>query len=195
MLPASEEAPFMIVIVPYKESWPAEYSAIAAGIRAAAGETAQAVHHIGSTSVPGLAAKDIIDVQITVADLASADRLPLEAAGFIRSPHRTDHVPPGLTLPPEQLEKRLFTLAERRANVNVRVAGRFNQRYPLLCRDYLRAHRSAADAYAAIKMELARMFPNDVDSYYAVKDPVFDLIMTAANDWSARTLWLPPPGD
>ena len=185
----------MIVIVPYKESWPAEYRAIAARLRAAAGEAALAVHHIGSTSVPGLAAKDIIDVQITVADLASSDRLPLEAAGFKRSPYMTDHLPPGLTLPPEQLEKRLFTLDERRANVHVRVAGRFNQRYPLLCRDYLRAHRPAADAYAVIKRELARMFPDDVDSYYAVKDPVFDLIMTAANDWAARTGWSPPPGD
>jgi GrpB-like predicted nucleotidyltransferase (UPF0157 family) len=183
----------MIVIVPYKDSWPAEYRAIAARLSAAAGDAALAIHHIGSTSVPGLAAKDIIDVQITVADLAIADRLAL--AGFTLSPHRSDHTPPGMTLPPEQLAKRLFTFTERPANVHVRVAGRFNQRYPLLCRDYLRAHQAGADAYAVIKRELARMFPNDADSYYAVKDPVFDLIMTAANDWAVRTGWQLPPGD
>jgi GrpB-like predicted nucleotidyltransferase (UPF0157 family) len=185
----------MIVIVPYKDSWPAEYRAIATRLRAAAGDAALAIHHIGSTSVPGLAAKDIIDVQITVADLGLADRLPLADAGFAPNRHGFDHCPPGLTLPPEQLEKRLLNFADRSANVHVRVAGRFNQRYPLLCRDYLRAHSPAAEAYAVIKRELARMFPNDADSYYAVKDPVFDLIMTAANDWAARTQWQPPPSD
>lgn len=185
----------MIVIVPYKPSWPTEYIAIAARIRAAAGDGLVALHHIGSTSVPGLAAKDIIDVQITVADIAGADRLPLAAHGFTLSPHRTDHCPPGRTLPPEQLEKRMFKLEERPANVHVRVRGRFNHLYPLLCRDYLRAHPAAAAAYGEIKQQLARLHPNTQDAYYDVKDPVFDIIMEGARDWAAQTGWSVPPSD
>src|SRR5262249_55940025 len=105
----------MIVIVPYKDHWPSEFAAIAPRLRAADDNAILAIHHIGSTSVPGLAAKDIIDVQVTVADLALADRLLQRDAGFTSSPHLSDHCPPGMTLPPEQLEKRLIRFAGRPA--------------------------------------------------------------------------------
>jgi GrpB-like predicted nucleotidyltransferase (UPF0157 family) len=62
-------------------------------VRAALGERALRIDHIGSTSVPGLAAKDVIDVQVTVAALADAD--PLVAAGFPVYAITRDHVPPG----------------------------------------------------------------------------------------------------
>ncbi len=181
----------MIEIVPYREAWPSTFAGIAARLREAA--PAAAIHHIGSTSVPGLAAKDIIDVQVTVSDLGAAPAL--EAAGFLKTPHVTDHCPPGFSLPPEQLRKRLYKLESPAANVHVREAGRFNQRYPLLCRDYLRAHRAAADAYGAIKRNLARIVGDDVEAYYDVKDPVFDLLMAGAEDWAAATAWSLPPSD
>ncbi len=185
----------MIEIVAYRDSWPNEYREIAARLRDAAGKDILAIHHIGSTSVPGLVAKDIIDVQITVADIATAARLPLPAAGFALSPYTTDHTPPGMTLAPEQLEKRFFKFELRRANVHVRVAGRFNQRYPLLCRDYLRTHGGAANAYGTIKQQLARLHPDDIEAYYDVKDPVFDLLMAGAEDWARYTGWRQPPSD
>ena len=187
----------MIVIVPYKAEWPSEFAAIAAHIRAVAQDCIVAIHHIGSTSVPGLAAKDIIDIQITVADMAAADRLPLDGNGFTRSHYQNpmDHCPPGMTLPPAQLEKRLFKFDARPANIHVRAQGRFNQRYPLLCRDYLRTHPGAADAYGAIKQQLARLHRDDQEAYYAVKDPVFDVVMAGAEDWAAQTSWSAPPGD
>jgi len=81
------------------------------------------------------------------------------------------------------------------ANVHVREKGRFNQRYPLLCRDYLREHPSAAAAYGAIKQQLARHFPNNADAYYDVKDSVFDLLMAGAVDWARSTKWSHPPSD
>ena len=119
----------MILIVPYKLSWPAEFTAIGAEVRAALGKTALAVHHIGSTSVPGLAAKDVIDIQVTVADL-DASLSPLENAGFtLRDNICRDHAPPGKALVPSELEKRYFTRQERPVNLHVRAAGRFNQRY------------------------------------------------------------------
>ena len=181
----------MIEIVDYRESWPEEYRAIADRLRAVPGVAA--IHHIGSTAVPGLAAKDIIDIQITVTDLDAPP--PLEDAGLVRTLHESDHCPPGLVLDTAQLRKRLYKFSQRPANVHMRQQGRFNQRYPLLCRDYLRSHRNAANAYGEIKRQLAKRFAHDQDAYYDIKDPVFDILMAGAEDWAAATAWSLPPSD
>jgi GrpB-like predicted nucleotidyltransferase (UPF0157 family) len=185
----------MIEIVDYRESWPAAFTALGTRLRRQMGDAALAIHHIGSTAVPGLAAKDVIDIQVTVADLNALPVARIEAAGFTLRDIRTDHLPPGMSLPPEELEKRFFAGTERAANLHVRRRGRFNQRYPLLCRDYLRAHPDAATAYAEIKRQLARRFPNDAEAYYDIKDPVFDIIMAAARDWADRGSWQEPASD
>lgn len=186
----------MIVIEEYRPSWPAEFAAIGAKVRAGLGARALAIHHIGSTAVPGLAAKDVIDLQVTVEHLGVPVQADLESVGFERHPTiEQDHCPPGMTLAARDLEKRLFSGTERRANLHVRVAGRFNQRYPLLCRDYLRAQPMAANAYAEIKRQLARRFPEDVASYYAVKDPVFDVITAGAEVWAESVGWVVPASD
>ncbi|WP_211238268.1 GrpB family protein, partial [Deinococcus pimensis] len=83
----------------------------------------------------------------------------------------------------------------RRAHVHLREQGRFNGRYALLCRDYLRAHPLAANAYADVKRQLARHVGGDPEKYYDVKDPVFDIIMAGAFDWAATARWAPPPTD
>lgn len=108
-----------------------------------------------------------------------------------------DHQPPGLALEPPELCKHLFVFEPpaRRANIHVRAAGWFNQRYALLCRDYLRSHPQAAAEYAQIKRQLARHLGDNAEAYYDVKDPTFDLMMAAANDWSGSTDWAPPPSD
>lgn len=186
----------MILIVPYKPSWPDEFRSIGVAVRAALGDAALAVHHIGSTSVSGLAAKDVIDVQVTVADLNAPLQRPLERAGFtFRDDIRRDHAPPGTALLPEELEKRYFQQLERPVHLHVRAAGRFNQRYALLCRDFLRAQPLAKDAYAEVKRQLARHFPGDAEAYYAVKDPVFDVLMAGAFVWAEYTSWQLPPSD
>lgn len=186
----------VIEIVPYRDSWPEEFAVLGAAMRAAVGELALAIHHIGSTSVPGLDAKDVVDVQMTVASLDAPVREPLERIGYrIVERVAVDHCPPGMVLEPEQLEKRLYGFSGRRVHLHVRERGRFNQAYPLLCRDYLRAHPLAADAYAEIKRQLARRFPDDVEAYYDVKDPVFDLIMVGAREWAERNGWTVPPSD
>lgn len=185
----------MIEIVSYRPDWPEAYAQLANSIRECIGQKILGIHHIGSTAVPGLAAKDVIDVQITLADLSSDIAAELENAGFELISQPVDHCPPGKKLGAEQLEKRFYKSLTRPANIHVRQIGRFNQRYPLLCRDYLRAHKNAADAYAQIKRELAARFPDDTASYYAVKDPTFDLIMAAAEDWASTIHWMPPPSD
>jgi GrpB-like predicted nucleotidyltransferase (UPF0157 family) len=184
----------MIEIVDYKPGWVAEFRALEARIKSALGPLALAVDHIGSTSVPNLAAKDVIDIQITVARLEeSMLKTPLERTGFVwRDGLIHDHTPPGTVLPEFELEKRFAALesgTSRRANLHIRVEGRFNQRYALLCRDYLRTHDGARDAYAEIKRQLARYFPENAKAYYDIKDPVFDILMAGANDWATVTGW------
>jgi GrpB-like predicted nucleotidyltransferase (UPF0157 family) len=184
----------LIEIVDYEARWPAEFDAIASELRAALGAHALRIDHIGSTSVPGLAAKDIIDVQVTLSEFDDERlRAALTSAGFEwRDDIRTDHCPPDRSLAASELEKRFVKRrAPVRSNVHLRIADRFNQQYPLLCRDYLRTHHDAAMAYAAVKRALAQLFPSDIDSYYAVKDPVFDIIMSGAREWATATGWQP----
>jgi GrpB-like predicted nucleotidyltransferase (UPF0157 family) len=177
-----------IEIVPYNPHWPAEFERIAGAIREAMGDLAVRIDHIGSTSVPGLAAKDVIDIQVTVRDLdADAITSALATIGYTQ-PHGFlfDHIPPGADEDPGQWKKLMFKPPEgqRRTHLHVRQLGRPNQRYPLLFRDYLRANPNAAEAYSRIKVALARLHPDDLDAYYDVKDPVCDLVIDAANLWS-----------
>ena len=182
-------------IVRYSRHWPAAFGAVARRIRDALGPAALRIDHIGSTAVPGLPAKNVIDVQVSVADLAAADALA--AAGF--RPFGDilgDHRPPGDESPEEQWAKRFFSepVDERRANIHVRVEGSANERYALLFRDYLRAHPATAEAYAELKRRLAAHMP-DTMTYADVKDPAVDLIALAAEDWAAATGWQPGPSD
>ena len=189
-----ERMPQLIEIVPPREEWCEDFATLKQAVMRAAPDGAY-IHHIGSTAVPDLPAKDTIDLQLTVDSLAWVDDAAFEREGFKRIPGLMDHSPPGLDLPEIELSKRFFRSMGRSANLHVREKGRFNQRYPLLCRDYLRAHPVAAGAYAQIKQRLARRFPTDEEAYYEIKDPVFDIIMEGANDWAENTNWSEPPGD
>ena len=91
----------MIAIAPYDPRWVDDFQRLAAALREALGERALRIDHIGSTSVPGLAAKDVIDIQVTVADLGDAEHARrLLAAGFALQRPTEDHVPPGADADP-----------------------------------------------------------------------------------------------
>jgi len=177
-----------VTIVEPKATWPTEFEAIATSLREALGPLAIRIDHIGSTAVPGLPAKDIIDVQVTVAAL-DRDRLvpALARAGFVDQGIAADHRPPGASGPDDDWRKLLFKpRTGRPVNLHVRVAGRPNQRYPLLFRDYLRAHPESAAAYAVLKRALAAL-GIDREVYADVKDPACDLIFIAALAWASQT--------
>ena len=164
------------------------------------------IDHIGSTSVPGLAAKDVIDIQVTVDSLGESVLTKMLAMGFQRwKDVLHDHVPPGtallegeepLSAGSPEWEKWLFneSIGERRMNIHFRIDGRPNQRYPILFRDYLRAHPSTAQAYAELKRRLANHLA-DPRNYPDVKDPAVDLIYLAAEDWAVETGWVPGDSD
>ncbi|HWQ84545.1 MAG TPA: GrpB family protein, partial [Anaerolineales bacterium] len=104
----------------------------------------------------------------------------------------SDHVPPGYSGPESDWEKWYFhpPASQRPTHLHVRRAGAPNQRYPLLVRDYLRAHPATAAAYAELKRRLAAGLA-DPHTYPDVKDPASDLIYLAAEEWSTRTGWKP----
>jgi GrpB-like predicted nucleotidyltransferase (UPF0157 family) len=188
------ENPF--VMVPYSAQWTADFRRIATAIRSALGPAALRIDHIGSTSVPGLCSKDVVDIQVTVADLKDVHMLEsFAAAGFIlRDNPVFDHVPPGYPEVPGEWEKRYLREppGERASHIHVRVAGKANQRYALLFRDYLRAHPPAAAAYGLVKERMARAMERS--DYVDAKDPVCDLIIQSAEVW-ARGGWNPGPSD
>ena len=190
----------MITIVAYDTSWPEAFIAVAQPLRTALGELALRIDHIGSTSVPGLAAKDVIDVQVTLKDFSSAPQLvsALGSLSYTLIPHFTsDHLPPLYQGPETDWEKLIFRppANQRPTHLHVRALGRPNQRYPLLFRDYLRAHPVASAAYAQIKTSLSQRHPDDVDFYYDIKDPLCDIVIDAAEDWAQATGWQMGPSD
>ena len=178
----------------YKSGWVDSYRMVMSRLREVLPSTA-AIHHIGSTAVDGLRAKNIIDVQVTIAALGDIDIDEMEAHGFHYRPGLNDHCPEGMALGAFELEKRYFNLSDPDANIHVRERGRFNQRFALLSRDYLRANSGAAKAYETIKAELSGRFPRDIELYYAIKDPVFDLIYAAAEQWADAVGWGEPESD
>jgi len=190
----------LIEVVVYDERWPQEFRRVGVPLRQAMEELALRVDHVGSTSVPGLVAKDVIDVQVTVARLdVGAIVAALAPLGYtLLEKFNRDHVPPGRKDGrAEEWSKLLFEppIGQRRTNLHVRQAGRANQRYALLFRDYVRADVAAAGAYGQIKVALARLHPDDVEAYYDVKDPVCDIVMAAAERWAGAAGYVVGPSD
>jgi len=177
-------------------SWAAEFARTAAELSALVGDRARRIDHIGSTAIPALASKDVIDVQVTVDDEAGLDAASerLAAGGWrVRPEIVVDHVAPEAPEAEREWVKRFAVEPEgnRRVNVHVRIAGRSNQRYALLFRDYLRAHPAAAVAYGTFKRRAAELLPDSLPSYVDLKDPVCDLIYLPAEEWAARVDWMP----
>jgi GrpB-like predicted nucleotidyltransferase (UPF0157 family) len=184
------------VVVAYRDDWPARAGALIADLRERLGGHAQRIEHIGSTAIPGMAAKDVIDLQANVTSLDDAVRdfhEPLRLLGFHRMPYVSDHVPAGRADDPARWAKRLWRRRDHPdgdVNLHVRLTGSPNGRLAVLFRDWFRAHPQAVPAYAAFKRSLASVTP-DIDSYTDVKDPVVDLVITLAEPWAAATGWEP----
>jgi GrpB-like predicted nucleotidyltransferase (UPF0157 family) len=183
----------MIRIAEPDEHWAGEFNAIAADLHDATGGSARRIDHIGSTSVPGLAAKDVIDIQVTVSDEQALEDVAsaLGDRGWRRDPAIVrDHQVPGLPTDPSEWPKVFFDEPDgsRPIHIHVRIDGRANQRYALLFRDYLRDHPVAAAAYEEVKRGLATLAP-DSGSYADAKDPACDLVYLAAEVWAREEDW------
>jgi GrpB-like predicted nucleotidyltransferase (UPF0157 family) len=133
-------------IVAHDPAWQREGEALASDLHAALAPLALRVDHIGSTCIPGMAAKPVLDLQVSVADLdaaAPAFDKPLAALGFTRRPYEQDHVPAGRDDPPHRWAKRYWNkrnAGEQHVSLHCRLAGSPNERLALLFRDWFRTH-------------------------------------------------------
>ena len=187
-----------VEIVPHSSSWPADYAAFEARLIGLDVRNILRIDHIGSTAVPGLAANDVIDIQVTVRDLGDAEHVrAFEGADFRHKASVDTDLLTGIGPDSPELRKQYFREpeGERRAHIHVRQAGRLNQRYALLFRDYLRSEGAARQAYETVKRRLAGIYPDDIDGYLAIKDSVMDLIYAGAEYWAASTGWCVPGGN
>jgi GrpB-like predicted nucleotidyltransferase (UPF0157 family) len=176
-----------IEIHPYDQAWPTLFSELGGRLRTHLGLVALRIDHIGSTAVAELAAKPIIDIQISVASLDPVAPFlrPLQAGGLR---HVADN---------PELTKRFFREQPggRRTHVHVRRAGSFSEQFALLFRDFLRTHDTEADGYGRHKEELARRYRHDRDAYVTAKTPQIWEIIRRADTWAQSTGWEPPASD
>jgi GrpB-like predicted nucleotidyltransferase (UPF0157 family) len=136
-------------IVPYQYSWPEEFAREARTLQREFGGLAQRIDHVGSTAVPGLSAKPVIDIQISVLSLnpSSPFVVPLERLGYAQVHFgEFDKVYPFFTKPPEWPSTHHVHLCE--------VGGEQEARH-LAFRNYLRDHPALARQYVELKVRLA----------------------------------------
>ena len=161
-----------IIVTEYDPGWPAIFEALRARLTSVLGDVALSIEHVGSTSVPGLAAKPIIDIDVVVpspGDVPAA----IERLASIGYVHRGDLGIAGreaFAQPPGVHEHHLYVCP---------LVGRELPRH-LAFRDYLRTHPESADRYAAIKRSAALRFPHDIDAYLDAKTEFIEDILSRA---------------
>lgn len=187
------------VLAPADPAWAAQAARLIARLRAAVPQDVLAVEHLGSTAVPGLDAKDVIDLQLSVRDLDAAERMaPLLAdAGFPRWPGIIADNPKPSHPDPADWGKRLHGNADpgRPVNLHLRAAGSPGWRYALCFRDWLRADPKARTDYVAEKRRVAGLHGVDKSTagYAADKEGWFtEYAWPRMEAWVQRTGWQPP---
>ncbi len=183
-----EKSAQSVEVVAYRCEWATEGGELTARLARMLPE-ARAIDHIGSTSVPGLPAKDCIDLMVRVVSLADTDLSSLTESGFRERPEEWNRAE-GLgtvTYP-----KRVFAppVGGRSVNIHVREASAETARYSLLFRDFLRANDDHRDTWGHFKMRLAEEHL-DIYGYGQVKATAQPLLMALAESWAAETNWQP----
>jgi GrpB-like predicted nucleotidyltransferase (UPF0157 family) len=160
-----------VLIVDYNPEWPRHFDAEAAKIRAALGERALLLEHAGSTSVPGLAAKPILDIVLVVGDTRdeAAYVPPLEAAGYVLRIRE-----------PAWYEHRVLKGVDPAVNLHVFPAGCEETERMLLMRDWLRSHDDDRELYERTKRALAQRAWKYTQNYADAKTSVVEEILARA---------------
>ncbi|MGH8773660.1 MAG: dephospho-CoA kinase [Jiangellaceae bacterium] len=191
---AAAKRPGGPTLADYDDAWPGQAARLSARVALAAGPHGLAVDHVGSTSIPGLRAKDVVDLQLAVPSLTDADaaRSALEEAGFPYKGASSDASHPS-DPDPERWHKRMHGSADpgRVVHLHVREAGSPGRRYALLFRDWLRAEPAEAAAYEAEKLRLAAAHETAA-AYADAKEPWFLATLPRAETWADRTGWSVP---
>lgn len=181
--------PAQPVIVDADPTWGEQAARVIARIRHAVGERARRIDHIGSTSVPGLPAKDVIDLQVIADDLDAAGRIAddVHEAGLVRMPRRWFDV----WRDGSEIGKVLACNADpgRAVNLHIRPADSPVWRDVLLLRDWLRATPDGVAEYASIKRRLAEGTYDVINDYAVEKTPWVNGALVRADAWATETGW------
>lgn len=164
-----------VIVVDYDSSWPDTFERLRSHIWPSIQDVATAIEHVGSTAVPGLAAKPVIDMTIVV-PTAAAMRTVIDRLAMVGYRHRGDLGVPGreaFASPDGTPEHHLYAC----------VAGNDGLRNHLAVRDHLRSNPSAAQAYGTLKKQLAAQFTGDIGGYVDGKTE-FILAILAGADFS-----------
>jgi GrpB-like predicted nucleotidyltransferase (UPF0157 family)/GNAT superfamily N-acetyltransferase len=164
-----------IRIVDYDPNWPLKFQAHAEKIRQALGDRLIHIEHVGSTSVPGLGAKDLVDIDVVVADSGNEPAyLPaLESAGYVLRVRE-----------PEWQEHRMLRTPEVDVNVHVFSPGAPEHERHILFRDRLRKNGDDRRLYESVKRKLAGEDWPDTNAYATAKTEVIERILAAAREGS-----------
>lgn len=167
-----------VEVVEHSPRWAEDFDEVAAVLREALTDVRSAVEHVGSTSVPGLAAKPILDVDVIV-DATDVDAAvaALQSVGYV---HRGDLGVPG--------REAFHAPGPPRRNVYVCTAGTAGVRNHLAVRDVLRSRADLREAYAAAKLALAADPGMDIDTYIAGKSAVLQQVLEASGRFSDEEL-------
>jgi len=153
-----------VIVTAYNQDWKNQFESAAAEIRKVLGEECLAVHHIGSTSVQGMAAKPVIDLMPVVRDIKLIDGFNEEMAklGFIA---KGENGLPG---------RRYFQKGgdERTHHVHIYQEGNKEIARHLAFRNYLRENPRIAEEYGTLKKKLAKEYPYEIEKYIEGKEPL-----------------------
>jgi len=161
-----------IVLVDYDEGWRARFEGHAHAIRRALGSSALAIEHVGSTSVPKLAAKPIIDILVVVEDsgLEAAYLPALVNAGYVLRVRE-----------PDWHQHRMFRTPDLDVHVHIFSAGCVEIRRQLAFRDRLRSSVEDRSLYESVKKKLAKEDWPDMNAYAQAKSDVIEQIILRAS--------------
>ncbi len=168
-----------IIVVPHDPIWPIRFRQEADWLSSIFGRELVAIHHFGSTSIPDIYAKPIIDILVEVRDIDRIDAANerMVQLGYIP---KGDFGIPG---------RRFFIKGDedhRSHHIHFYLAGHPEVKRHLDFRDYILAHPESAEAYSQLKIELARQFSEDINGYNAGKDKFVKDIDRIAKLWSTN---------
>lgn len=169
-----------VEVVPYDPAWPGRFHSWRARLATSLASTAERIEHVGSTAIPGLPAKPVIDVQVSVSDpdLESSYVSAIETLGVqLRSRDSVHRF------------FRPFAGLPREIQVHVCATGSPWERKHLLFRDYLRSSKAARDTYLAAKLEAAERWRDDRIAYADAKTEVILRLMSDAEFWAREIDW------
>jgi GrpB-like predicted nucleotidyltransferase (UPF0157 family) len=163
-------------VTSYEPAWPGMFEAEARQLKAELGKIVTAIHHIGSTAIPGMAAKPIIDILMEVSDIDLLDGYDLLMQGL-------GYIPKG----EYGIAGRRFFIKGSEVvhshHLHVFQQGDKNIIRHLAFRDYLKMYPTVAREYSQLKFSLAQQFPEDIDGYIAGKDAFVKRLEQKALDW------------